>query len=122
MARVIVATCAALDPDRGTLYTDIALLSLDAAARRTLEAEMEIANYQPQNEAVKKFFEALAEGRADAHRAALASALVTVLEARAIELTKEHRATIAGSRDVDLLERWIAGAATLRDADEILAG
>ncbi len=118
IARAILACVDRLDAARAELYTDIVFDFLNAAARRALEAEMNLENYEPRSEFLRNLkSKCMAEGRAEG----LAAALFKVLESRGLALSDDQRATIHACSDPDVLGRWIARAATASEPDALFA-
>ncbi|WP_437666945.1 hypothetical protein [Sorangium sp. So ce1182] len=108
-----LAAAAGLDQERRAMYGDLVLSSLNAAARRTLEAMMK-AGYEFQSEFARSY---VAKGKIEAK----AQAVLAVLEARAIEVPAEVRERVLASTDLAELDRWIRRAAVISDARELLA-
>jgi hypothetical protein len=93
-----------VDQERSTLYSDIVLAALPAAARRELEALMATRTYEYQSEFVRRN---VAQGRAEGR----AEDVLTVLDARGIEVPDADRIRINGCTDLKLLDIWIRRAA-----------
>ena len=55
IGRVALNACKSLDEEREALYTDLVLASLDEAARRALEALMNLKNYEFQSEPARRW-------------------------------------------------------------------
>ncbi len=108
-----LAAAAGLDEERRALYGDVVLSSLNAAARRTLEAMMK-SGYQFQSEFARSY---VAKGQIEAK----AHAVLTVLEARGLEVPAEVRERVLASTDIAELDRWVRRAAVVSDARELLA-
>jgi hypothetical protein len=51
----------------------------------------------------------------------VAEALLTVLEARSLTISDDHRATILGCHDRAQLEAWLTRAVQIREVDELFA-
>ncbi|WP_437905368.1 hypothetical protein WME95_44870 [Sorangium sp. So ce327] len=110
-----------LDEERRAVYGDLVLSSLNAAARRKLEAMMK-SGYQFQSEFARSY---VAKGREEGMREGTlktkAQAVLAVLEARGLEVPVEVRERVLASTDLDELDRWIRRAAVVSDARELLA-
>ncbi|MGK3959331.1 hypothetical protein WMF38_40585 [Sorangium sp. So ce118] len=116
---------AGLDEERRTLYWDLVLSSLNAAARRTLEAMMK-SGYEFQSEFARSYVakgveKGRKEGREQGILEAKAQAVLAFLEARGLEVPAEVRERVLTSTDVAELDRWIRRAAAVGDAKELLA-
>ncbi|XYH95591.1 hypothetical protein ACMHYB_48625 [Sorangium sp. So ce1128] len=112
-----LAAAAGLDQERRELYADVVLSSLNAAARRTLEAMMK-SGYQFQSEFARSY---VAKGRQEGSIEAKAQAVLTFLEARGLEVPADVRERVLASTDLAELDRWIRRAAVVSDARELLA-
>ncbi|XXT25530.1 hypothetical protein WME94_14615 [Sorangium sp. So ce429] len=108
-----LAAAAGLDQERRTMYGDLVLSSLNAAARRTLEAMMK-AGYEFQSEFARSY---VAKGEIKAK----AQAVLTFLEARGLEVPAEVRERVLASTDLAELDGWIRRAAVISDPRELLA-
>ncbi|MDC0679161.1 hypothetical protein [Sorangium atrum] len=110
-----------LDEERRAVYGDLVLSSLNAAARRKLEAMMK-SGYQFQSEFARSY---VAKGREEGMREGTlktkAQAVLVFLEARGLEIPAEVRERVLASTDLDELDRWIRRAAVISDARELLA-
>ena len=63
-----------------------------------------------------------AVSRAEQATMRLASAIITILTLRGLEVSADARARILGASDVPDLERWLAQAVTVSACDELFAG
>jgi hypothetical protein len=117
VARVALGAAASLDEDKRALYTDLVLYALSAAARGTLELEMNLRDYEFKSDFFKEKF-ARAEAKVAAETEA--GAVLTVLAARGIAVPDAIRAAIVGTTDIDLLYRWLRRAATVATAEDVL--
>lgn len=117
LGRALLRACDDLDPDRGELYADIVFSFINDAARRALEAEMHIENYQVQSDFLRQLkARANAEGQAEAW----AAAVLRVVDARRLAITEAQRTTISQCRDATALERWLDAAVTAATVDDVL--
>lgn len=85
-------------------------------ARRKLEIEMGLENYEYRSEFAKKFIE---EGRRAGELEASRSVLHSVAAARGLALSAAQLEQIDACDDVALLQTWATRAATASAADEI---
>ncbi|WP_437854662.1 hypothetical protein [Sorangium sp. So ce363] len=115
------AAAPGLDEERRAVYGDLVLSSLNAAARRKLEAMMK-SGYQFQSEFARGY---VAKGREEGIREGTlktkAHDVLAILEARGLEVPVEVRERVLASTDLDELDRWIRRAAVISDARELLA-
>jgi hypothetical protein len=102
-----LAAVARLDDTRNTLYADIVLAALGAAARQILEAQMRIEGYGFQTDFLRRAF---AEGRVEATR----HSLLVFLQSRGLEPTHDESQRIEDCDDLDRLESWVGRAATVQ--------
>ncbi|WP_437304476.1 hypothetical protein [Sorangium sp. So ce388] len=120
-----LGAAAGLDEERRAVYWDLVLSSLNAAARRTLEAMMK-SGYEFQSEFARSYVakgveKGRKEGREQGILEAKAHDVLAFLEARGLEVPAEVRERVLASTDVAELDRWIRGAASVGDARELLA-
>ncbi|WP_437617067.1 hypothetical protein WMF20_24620 [Sorangium sp. So ce834] len=116
-----LAAAAGLDEERRAVYGDLVLSSLNAAARRTLEAMMK-SGYEFQSEFARSYVaKGVEKGRQEGLLEAKAQAVLAFLEARGLEVPAEVRERVLESTDVAELDRWIRRAASVGDARELLA-
>ena len=125
MARATLAAVHGLDDERAKLYADLVLLSVDEAARAILEALMASGNYEYQSDFARRYIaqgEAQGEAKGEARGEAKgrAHAVLAVLAARQIEVPEPARAQIAGCADLEVLDRWLARAATAQSVADVL--
>lgn len=98
----LLGALAAVDEQRATLYSDVVLAALPVAARCYLEALMSTGTHEYQSEFVRRYvFQGRAEGKAEGE----AMAVLSVLDARGIDVPEDARARITGCADLDQLER-----------------
>ena len=112
VGRAAIDAARRLDDVTGRLYCDVVFAYLARAARRKLEIEMGLENYEYQSEFAKKFIE---EGRREASRSLLRS----VAAARGLDLSAAQLEKIDACDDAALLKTWATRAATASAADEI---
>jgi hypothetical protein len=149
-AQVAFAALAAslgLEDERALLYSDLIRISLGAAARKALEAMMAFPEgYEFQSEFARKH-DAIgrakgvaigeakgiaigeakgiaigeANGMAIGEAKARAGAVITVLEARGLQVTDEQRERILGCKDLEQLALWVRRVGVVSSADELFA-
>ncbi|WP_437576103.1 hypothetical protein [Sorangium sp. So ce887] len=112
-----LAAAAGLDQERRDLYADVVLSSLNAAARRTLEAMMK-SGYEFQSEFARSY---VAKGRQEGSVETKAHDVLAVLEARGLEVPAEVRERILASTDLAELEGLLRRAAVVSNTSELLA-
>ncbi|WP_231864603.1 hypothetical protein [Sorangium cellulosum] len=116
-----LAAAGGLDEERRAVYGDLVLSSLNAAARRMLEAMMK-SGYEFQSEFARSYVaRGVEKGRELGLLEAKAQAVLAVLDARGLEVPAEIRERVLASTDIAELDRWIRRAASVRDARELLA-
>jgi hypothetical protein len=127
VARVALASCAALDPEDAAIYADLVLSSLPRLVRAGLEAWMESlkGKYRFQSELARHWIGVgrevgVEEGREEGRRLALASTLVKLLTLRfgPVDGTLRERIDLA---DVATLERWTEQVLSAASAADVLA-
>jgi len=65
--------------------------------------------------------EARADGRTEGQTAALADAVLAVLDARGLRITKAARERVRACADAGVLERWVRRAAVVERAADLFA-
>ena len=116
----LLSALASVDPERATLYNDIVLAALPAAARRYLEALMTTGTYEYQSDFVRKFvFQGRAEGRVEGEAKGEAKAVLAVLDARGIDVPDDVRVRITECSDLDQLDTWVRRAATADSINDL---
>jgi len=119
--------------DRSMVLADIIASFVNARVRRSVEAEMGIADGYVFGTAWGKAYgkmrakalaegesEGLAKGLAKGESTGLAKALRTVLRGRGLEPTKAQWKRIARCRDTEQLEKWLARAMVAETVAEVL--
>ncbi|KYF81819.1 hypothetical protein BE20_44000 [Sorangium cellulosum] len=112
IAMAALAAAAGLDQEQQALYLDVVLSSLNEAARRSLEAKMK-SGYEFQSDFARNY---VAKGR----RQEAANAVLTVLEARGLDIPPEVRERVLASTDMTELDRWLRRAVLITDAKALL--
>lgn len=114
----VFAALMSVDAEHATLYADVVMPALPAAARRYLEALVSTVSYKReyQSEFVRKFvFQGRVEGRVEGR----AAAVLSVLDARGIDVPDDARTRITGCDDLDQLDSWLRRAVTAGSAHEL---
>ncbi len=112
----LLGALASVDQEHATLYSDVVLAALPAAAQRYLEGLMTARTYEYQSDFVRRYvFQGRAEGRAEGE----ATALLAILDARGIDVPDDARARITGCSDLVQLDTWIRRAATADSIDDL---
>jgi hypothetical protein len=110
--KVFVGALQRVDGNQLDLYADIRLSTLPLAARLYMEGLMGTRTYEYQSDYSRRYF---GQGRA----AGEASALLTVLAARAIDIPADARARITDCQDPAQLDIWINRAATAKTIGDL---
>jgi hypothetical protein len=110
----LVTALAAVDQERATLYSNVVLAALPAAAHRYLEALVTAGTFprEYQSPLVRRF---VGQGRVEGK----AAAVLTVLDARGIDLPSFAHARITSCTDLYQLDSWLRRAATANSIDEL---
>lgn len=111
IAAAVLPAIRELDNDRARFYYDLVYNSLNAAARRSLEAIMK--GYEYQSDFAKKY---VAQGRAEG----VARSVLAVLRARGIAVPDAVRDRILAEKEPERLERWLDKAAVASSVASIL--
>jgi hypothetical protein len=119
---VVEAVWAALeivDHDHATLYADVLLTVLPAAARDYLEAHMATTTgHRYHSDFARRYFD---QGEAKGEAKGEARAVLAFLDARGIEVPDELRERIVGCTDLEQLDTWVRRAATASTAQDLFA-
>lgn len=132
-AVLALAAACSLTADETKLYSDWILSALGPAARRAME-EMMALNFEPRSELVREWLatgkaeglaagkaEGLAAGKAEGLADGLAEAVLAVLDARLVACGAEQREKIRACRDEATLRRWLRGAVSVTQLEELFA-
>jgi Arc/MetJ-type ribon-helix-helix transcriptional regulator len=117
VALAALAAARGLDVDRATLYDDLILFWLNEATRSKLEELMERGRYEYQSEMVRRN---VAQGRAEGRAEAKAQDVLTVLEARGLDVPQELRRRILECTDLATLDQWLRRAAVIAEASNLM--
>jgi hypothetical protein len=121
VGRALLEACRDLDDVRARLYTDVVFAFLNDAARRAIEADMQIDKYEYQSEFARRFLaQGREEGREEGRLEALAAAILEVLAVRGLAVDDAARSRIAACRDVTQLHVWLAAAVTVDGVERLL--
>jgi hypothetical protein len=115
IAGSLLPAIAELDEERGRLYLDLLLNSVNEATRRALEAMMK--GYEYQSDFAKRY---VAQGRAEGRAQGEARALLAALRARGIPVPDADRERILAELDTERLERWVERAVVASSLAEVL--
>ena len=123
IADAVLPAIQGLDSERARFYLDLVLNSLNATARRALEAMMK--GYEYQSDFAKEYVaqgrdEGLAEGLAEGRTEEAARSLLTVLLARGIEVSEAARERVLAQKDLARLQRWLAKAVVAPSLADVL--
>jgi hypothetical protein len=116
--RALVSALAAVDEELATLYSDLVLDALPAAAHRYWEALVTAGTFprEYRSPLVRRY---VGQGRAEGRVQGEAAAVLTVLDARGIEVPADARARITSCTDLDQLDSWIRRAVTATSIDQL---
>jgi hypothetical protein len=129
IGRAALAAFRDLDDERATLYTDLVLLSMRAAAREVLVKLMANGTYEYGSDFAKRYVaqgrvegrtEGLAAGRNEGLAAGRALSVLAFLEARGLEIPAAVRERVLACTDISILDRWISRAVTAKTALEVV--
>ena len=112
-----VEALVALEPERKLLYFDMIHRALNEAARRALEHDMRMHNYEWSDWAKEQ----QAIGRAAGQAIGQAQSVLSVLAARTVDVPPDIRDRILATRDLPALDRLIRRAVTVARAEDLFA-
>lgn len=112
IGRVALQAVASFPGDERATWEEVILAGLNEAARKALEAWMNLQGY-PEKSRFYQLGEAAGEVKADV------KAVLTILSARGLPVSDAARARIVACTDPAALERWIARAVTVATVDEL---
>lgn len=123
---VLLGALATLDEDRALLYLDVLLDALPEAAFAYLEALMATGTYEYRSDFARRYFfegkaEGKSEGKTEGKTEEAAAAVLSVLDARGIDVPADVCTRITDCADLDVLTTWLRRAATA-DSAEYLFG
>lgn len=110
----LLAALDVVDDDHASLYADVVLALLPAAARDYLEALMTTTAHEYQSDFARRY---VAQGKAEGE----AKAVLAVLDARGVEVPADVRDRITACTDLDQLDTWVRRAATADKVDDLFA-
>lgn len=108
--KLVPAAINVLSKEKGPLYADHVMASLNGVARKQLEEEMTMVEGKYETE----FF-----GRP--YRQGKATALLDILETRGIHVDEDAHARIMDCTDEEQLDAWVRRAVTVSSASELFA-
>ncbi len=127
VVRTMLKTAARLDEEASRFYTDLVLARAGDVAKKILEAMM-FKDHEYQSDFAKKYYgqgltkglaKGEAKGKAEGEAKGKAEAVLAVLAARGLKVSKAQRASIAGCSEVTQLDAWLRQAATASEASEL---
>ncbi len=119
IAAAVLPALRGLAEEQARFYYDLVYNSLNAAARRALEAMMK--GYEYQSDFAKKYVaQGRDEGRDEGRSEARAHDVLTVLRVRGIAVPEVARERILAQKDPERLERWLERAAVAPSIAEVL--
>lgn len=134
VAQTVMAAVVGLDRERVRLYVDLALSSLNEAARHALEELMRSGTYEYQSDFARTYVaqgreEGLQEGRQAGRQEGLQEglcrgervALLEVLDARGLKVDAAARQRILACTQPSQLKRWLRRAVTVQSVQELFA-
>jgi len=120
---------AQIPDDRSPLYFDYVAMQLSDADRKHMEALMALSGtYEYQSDFAKRLFgqgrsqgeaDGRARGEAEGRARGEADALLTVLTARGLHITDDHRTRITTCTDLNQLQTWLTKAVTITNTTEL---
>jgi hypothetical protein len=124
IAQAVLSAARGLDGERSSLYVDLTMASLSAAARRSLEELMKSGNYEYQTEFVRQWIDqglekGLKTGREEGRLEGEQTALVKVLEARGFTLDDAVRQRIQECTQLAQIELWLRKAVAVTSVHEL---
>lgn len=108
----LVTTLESIDRDRGALYYDFVYAMLPEAARKHLEELMTAGTYEFQSDFARRYFgQGKAEGKAEV--------LLSILDARGIDVPADIRSRVTGCSNLDQIEEWVRRALTADSLEDV---
>lgn len=112
----LVKAISSIDKDHALLYSEAVRATLPTAARQYLESKMINLSYRDSTTFAGHYF---TRGKAEGKVEGEAEAILTVLEARGINVPKHVRTRITTCTDLGQLKTWTRRAATITTIDEL---
>ena len=120
LLEALLIALAHVDHVHATLYADVVLKVLPAAARDLLEALMTTSTHPPVSDFARRWYDdGKAEGKAEGNAEGEARAVLAVLDARGLPVPDGVRSRIATCTDLGQLDAWIRRAVTITDVEEL---
>ena len=113
---VLVEALAFAEKERAILYAELVLAALPQAAHGHLEALMKTETHEFQSGYARKL---RAQGKAEGKAEGKAADVLTVLDARGVEVPDDVRTRITECSDLDQLDRWLRRAVTASSAGDL---
>ena len=109
-----------VDTSRSMLYYDLVLQALSENTKRQWEELMHSGTYTYQSDFARKYFgEGEAKGRVEGEAKGRVEALLKILSARGLTLSKEQQSTLTSCTELAVLDRWIEQAITAKRVEEL---
>ncbi|WP_280398833.1 hypothetical protein [Nocardia carnea] len=117
--RALAVGLRTLGDDPALRYHDFILTMLPRAVRPAWEAIMStgLRDYNFTSDFARRY---VAEGRAEGRAQGEAESILTVLDARGIDVTDRVRKTVTSCEDLDQLQKWLRRALEINHAEELL--
>jgi hypothetical protein len=103
-----------LDRERWLLYFQLIRAALSEAARKAFQMLPQGAQFF--DESLQQSFE---KGRSEGRAAEKAADVLEFIEARGLAITDAQRERILGTKDLEMLTRWVRRAATIASVDAL---
>ncbi|HMS76414.1 hypothetical protein [Gordonia sp. (in: high G+C Gram-positive bacteria)] len=111
-----LAATIATDSEHGYVYSELIWAVLSGAARVRWERLMTTTTWKHQSPFARKHF---GDGEAKGRTEEAVVAVLTVLEARGIEVPEVVRDRVRGCDDLDLLQTWLSRSATAGEIGDV---
>lgn len=119
---MLIDALATIETSQATLYLRLVHAALPQAARRHLEALMKTSIYDYESELFDELrAEGEARGEARGTVTARVQAVLTVLDAAAVDVSDEARTRITNCADLDQLETWLRRAVHATTIDDLFS-
>ncbi len=127
VATAAVAGAVTLPEGDARLCVDLILNALSKRARREVEIIM-VQNFEPRSEFLRKYLEAgraqgiqegREKGREEGREEATVNAILRVLEARGLRVSRAAQGRIRKCKDLAKLELWLTRAVTVERATQL---
>jgi hypothetical protein len=110
--------------DERVVWTQLLYAGINEAARRALEAKLNLANLKEQfpffiEGQRKGELKGKAEGELHGERKGKADSILAVLASRSLSLTESQRVLVRECKNLEQLDQWLIRAVTAASADEV---